>query len=260
MHCPFCLAHSTATPCSHCGTALTSPDVIWFQTLDKYSYGVDLTTYRHASHFPGFFTSVIAGDRATTIAFESRFAAAMSSGGGLAAGNVLEVVYWKMFSQGGRANIQTDNVASHLASAGALPLQNAIGSFVTSRTRPNGRAIKNAIGYSADVMAVALTFPAFVNPGQFPMIDSRVATWVNQNLGRHNLRAGGAVRAFTLGPFGMRYTSLRFDDFGSYLSWVDWCNEQASILAGLQPRVGWRPRDVEMCCFVDSGLNNLPPL
>jgi hypothetical protein len=55
-------------------------------------------------------------------------------------------------------------------------------------------------------MAVALTFPAFIDPNHFPMVDMQIAKWQTANYADYNRKRRNALT-----PSNLQYTSLRFE-------------------------------------------------
>ena len=208
--------------------------------LKAYSYPVDLSTYRNACRYPGFFETRIEGDRASTMAFEDRYRSLIRDD--VAA--TLEVVYWKMYSQG-RRDHPTDRVSDHFHEQDIKPrdIADAVYAFTETRSRDQLHEIRTLLGFRSKVLPIALTLPALIRPELLPMVDSQVANWVNDNLELHNRN-----RDSRLTPFKMNYTSLQDNDFDNYLNWVAWCREMARVL-GERTEMIWRPRDVEMAVF-----------
>lgn len=216
----------------------------WQQALASYCYPVDLSTYAHKDEYPGCFSMKINGDRESTIAFEDRFRHLAQT----ELGAYVEVIYWKMYSQGGRANYRASVASDKIRSTGHSPaaIWQKIRRFVESPTRANLKKMRPAIGIASPVLPVALTFPAFADLERFPMLDTRVARWVNDNWQKAN---GLTQRKLT--PFRLNSTSVRDNDFDNYLNWVFWCREMAK---GLSESTGshWRARDVEMAVFAST--------
>jgi hypothetical protein len=226
----------------------------WINALNAYWYHVDLTTYEGAKKFPGFFNMCIAGDRESTIAFENHYRETAPTN----TEPFFEVVYWKLYSQQKIAQAKTNGVVEYVQRHGIAPdkLWDSVQQFVVAQKIVNLRGIRELLGFKTPVLAVPLTFPALASPWKIPMIDNHVANWVNCNYDEHN-----ANRSSKLTQFKMKHTSLRDDDFPSYLNWVAWCQEVAQVLKRLT-ELNWRARDVEMAVFTAkrSGmrLNVLP--
>lgn len=232
----------------------------WAAALRGYLYPVNLTTYKNAASFPGFFRQIINGNRAATIAFENYFRQR--------APEYLEVwyeiVFWKLYSVSAFRQRGTREIIGNVQRTGTMArsLWNAVNQFVSHPSVSNLAGIRTQLGMPTPVMAVPLTFVAFANPETFPMIDKpKVAKWVNNNAVPHS-----ANRIHKLVPFRMGCTSLQVNDFNSYLAWVEWCREVACVLSQAPPTgTGdkWRARDVEMAVFTAQrnglSLSILPP-
>lgn len=213
----------------------------WVKALESYNYPVYLNRYQRAKQFPGFFNKIIIGDRETTIEFENYFQR-------MAPNHIevyFEVVYWKLYSQPNTRNRITNKVVENIQIQKVKPgeLWDAIQTFIAYPTISNLQRIRNLLGFKTPVLAVVLTLVSFANPEKFPMIDNRVADWVNSNLDFHNKN-----RKNKLTKFNKKYTSLQEDDFNNYLNWVEWCREVAEVLTILT-KMNWRARDVEMAVF-----------
>jgi len=226
----------------------------WKEALTTYSYPVDMKCYEKAREFPGFFCTVIKGDRNSTMAFEDHYQKLAPTE--IAA--FFEVVFWKLYSQRNRCQKGTTRIVDFVQETVITPerLWEAVQLFVRTQTRENLKRIRGALGIRTDVLAVPLTLPALASLETIPMIDNQVARWVTHNYIDHNTN-----RVATLAPFEMNYTSLRDNDFSSYLRWVHWCREVAQVLTNLTAQ-RWRARDIEMAVFTAQrngmALNVLP--
>lgn len=229
------------------------PDT-WTRALNDYNYRVRLPDYKRSREFPGYFTRGIPGDRASTIDFEDYFRASSE----LSIGPWVEVAFWKLCGQKRRFEARVDQLVDHLREQGvtASELRGAVDLFIAKPTKVNLSVMRALLGIKAPVLALALTYPAFVDPDQFPMVDTNTARWVSANAETYSKSA-----AKKLTPFDGGRSSLHDNDFDSYLNWVQWCRETA---ANLTTRTGtrWRARDVEMAVFTAAreglSLNPLP--
>jgi len=127
----------------------------------------------------------------------------------------------------------------------------AVLQFVDNQTIGNLRRIRELLGLRVNVLAIPLTFPALAFPEKISMIDNQVAKWVNSN--RVNHSGNTKIR---LTQFKLNYTSLRENDFNSYLNWIKWCGETSEMLTRLT-NDNWRARDVEMAVFTAQRNNVL---
>jgi len=213
----------------------------WTKALSDYEYPVRLSDYKRADHFPDYFIGSIPGNRASTIEFENRFRA----DSGNCVEPYFEVVFWKLYSRRDRRQKGTDRIVDHVLQTGvtAPELRTAIDSFVEKPTEPNLSVLRALLGIKTQVLAVVLTFPAFLDPVGYPMIDTQTARWITANLSNHNRN-----RRNLLTPFQFGYTSLRYNDFPNYLNWVRWCREVADVLTD-STDMEWRARDIDMAVF-----------
>ena len=222
----------------------------WTRALDAYSYPVNLRDYERAHEFPGFLDMIIVGDRNSTITFENHYQETAPTN--IAA--FFEVVFWKLYSQKSRCQKGTTRIVDFVQEHRITPKQlwEVVHQFVESQTRENLKRIRKLLGIKTDVLAIPLTLPALASPKTIPMIDNQVARWVNHNTAGHNIN-----RINKLTPFKMSYTSLRDNDFSSYLNWVAWCQEVAHVLIKLTGGE-WRARDVEMAMFTAQRKGMVP--
>jgi len=213
----------------------------WITALSRYKYPVSLLDYRRSGEFPGYFTRAIAGDRASTIEFEDYFRATSRH----SVEPCFEVVFWVLCGQSKRFEGSVDRIADHVTKEGiqATKLRGAIDQFVHDATTDNLSSLRALLGIKTKVLTVALTFPTFVDPARYPMMDMKAADWITANHLAHSRN-----RTVRLTPFKFGYTSLHYNDFDNYLNWVAWCRDTAQILTD-RTTMEWRARDVEMAVF-----------
>jgi hypothetical protein len=95
-------------------------------------------------------------------------------------------------------------------------------------------------------IATVATFPAFMDPDRFPMVDTRIAKWVSHEMDKHNLAdPTGALLTHPTSKKGV----LKMHDFDFMFSWTQWCRHTAQKLTLLEDGFRWRARDVEMAVF-----------
>jgi hypothetical protein len=240
----------------------------WQIALMSYRYPVDLSAFVDSSQYPQWFSfSLKTGSVAETMAFEEHFR--LNSATALEAW--FEVVFWKMFSQKSyRSAKQTkhliDFVAKHNFRASFL--NRLCHNFVQEPTRESFGLLHSSLGYSPSSMAITATFPAFMDPKEFPMVDTRVAKWVHCCGAIHNSADPNSPRLLDPGEFNSNRANLRMSDFAFYRSWIDWCRYTARKIS-FWTQSEWRARDVEMAIFYAWGdkkphpgfqLNPLPAI
>jgi hypothetical protein len=216
----------------------------WINALNKYSYPVRFSDYKRAGEFPGFFTLDVPGDRTSTTEFEDYFRAKSNE----CIEPYFEVVFWVLCGKSQRFERSVDRIVDHVLDRGIAPsqLRRAVDDFVETPTKRNLSAVRHLLGIKTQVLTVALTFPAFVDPQRYAMMDMKAARWVNDNY-----LVQSRNRSAVLTPFRLGNTSLRYNDFDDYLNWSHWCRDTAKILTD-RTTMEWRARDVEMAVFTAS--------
>jgi tetratricopeptide (TPR) repeat protein len=222
----------------------------WTRSLSNYSYPVDLSDYWKKSDFPRYFIRKISGDRHSTIEFEDYFRNQCNK-----IPPWFEVVFWKMYSQKDIAQNQTDWIVKQIpgrsASHPELLIQ-AAKQFMVSLTEKDFDNFTKLLGYKSALATVA-TFLAFLDPDQFPMVDTRVAKWVNVNYPQFNESdASGPQLIPSAYQICNSNTTLTKEDFFFYIRWIEWTRYIALKLTWFT-HTYWRARDVEMAIFTASG-------
>lgn len=223
------------------GGEFTLPET-WCRALESYRYPVDLRRFKDRTAFPDWFNMRLAkGDRAETIAFENRFR--RLAGTDLAAW--YEVIYWKMYSQGGRRDYRTRLIVEQLrySKTKAQDLLDACRSYVARPSRQALDVFHRLFRFKTRSIAIVATFPAFLDPECFPMVDTRIAQWVQYSCEQFNAADPGAPRLFP--PAG---GSLVTRHYPFIEVWTEWCRYQAKKLREAT-QFEWRARDVEMAIF-----------
>ena len=233
----------------------------WLNALNSYNYQVDLSQYHYAGRFPGFFGQEIQGDRPSTILFEDYFRA---NNGKIQ--TWYEVVFWKMYSQSGRRDQKTTDVINQLNGQlknTNLPMTTSSQLIAATKAfidnpdvKDNFENLRKLFRFESSVIAIVATFPAFVNPEKFPIVDTRVAKWIDSHLDFHNKNdplGPQLVRSY----YGKGYsTVLTMADFDFYLHWIHWTRYMAEKLSK-RTSINWRARDVEMAVFTAWGDREL---
>ena len=211
----------------------------WQKALDLYRYRVDLADFKDAQMYPDWFEYDTGnGDRANTMGFEEWFRE-------FAPHHLeawYEVVFWKLYSQPSRRDRITPDAIANVERSRltAGDLWNLCHDYIGS---PSSRSFTNFRKhfFDSNVIATAATFPAFICPKKFPMVDKHIARWASDNVHNHLYQIQG--RSITL---PMKDNVNSFDQF--VRPWYRWCRITACILT---KRTGnyWRARDVEMAVF-----------
>lgn len=192
------------------------------------------------------------GDRESTMRFEKYFREKAETDIAV----YFEVIFWKLYSLISRRNSDraiaiSDSTAKNVDNwiefmkkeTKSSELHKRIKEFSENPTLINFQDFRVLLGMNRfhGSLALASTFPAFVKPEDYPILDSHVVSWVNSNYAKH-----GEDRENKLTMFSR--TSPSDGDFQSYMNWVLWCRDSAKYLRE-KTDIKWRARDVEMAVF-----------
>ena len=237
----------------------------WTEARKKYQYpedcSIDLATFEDADKYEGWFDCSFRGDFQSTKVFQHRF----RKNAPYCLTAWYEVVYWKLYSQnkGNRRNRITKGVIRNIKDSGvtAKDLYTLCQNYVESGDLQDFKAfLDKMIKASSKEMAVAATFPAFLNPEKFPMVDREITKWAQENSHRHSYACcGGPVLeeapVLKKGSVNaLRYTLVKHRNFVE--SWIKWCRFTASKLHVLTGD-DWSARDVEMAVFTAERRSDL---
>ena len=236
----------------------------WTEALDSYSYRFDLSDFKDADKYDrDWFASSADGNRQETMAFEARFRE--SAPDHLEAW--YEVVYWKMYSQQGRRNHRTREVIKRVDNSkeSAKTLWSLCQEYLACKDLPSFRRFRKCL-FESRVIPVTATFAAFLDPEDFPMIDSQISRWAMRVGTRHSYsHCGGPVLLEVPDLENSNYNTITESHWTFVESWIEWCQFTASRLTKLTG-CKWRARDAEMAVFTaecnnkDRKRMNLNPL
>lgn len=208
----------------------------WERALEKYKYPINLTKFRDAAKYPGWFEQDICpGNWSQTREFEDRFRERARYDREA----WYEVVYWKTPGR------KTSEFIDHINKSGAtaLDLWNLCMEYIDSPSRESFVKFKDTIHKCGSPMiATAATFAAFICPARFPIVDRRVLKWAKCN---GSLHSGAPDISIAL---RWKSADVRIHMWPFVESWIDWCRFTAERLTERTERT-WRARDVEMAVF-----------
>ena len=221
----------------------------WVNALSRYNYPVDLTCYEQAENFPKFFDRQIKGDRSSTMDFEDYFRVTIQ--------NIevwYEVVFWKLGKQW-RDNTTTEIIERFNVQPAVTvqKLTTHLKTFIDNPNKKNFNNFRELFGFRTESIAIVATFPAFSDPVRFPMVDARVAKWVNAHLDIHNAKNPKGLQLIKSRYGQNQSTVLTMSDFNFYSCWINWTRYMANKLSQLTNNKEWRARDVEMAVFTAWG-------
>ena len=223
----------------------------WTKARNAYNYPVNLADFADAGDYDGWFESNIDGDLRSTRAFQDRFRE--NAPHHLEAW--YEVVYWKYYFISNNAKrdkgtqdriryidrptISKKGARITLEKACAQELWTLCRKYMESGCMWEFLEFQKKIVRGSGI-AVAATFPAFLDPTRFPMVDKHVADWVRKNGKQHGFPALSRVPAAG--------KSIETNDWDFVESWIKWCRFTARKLTELTGN-DWSAREVEMAVF-----------
>jgi hypothetical protein len=222
----------------------------WIKARNQYKYPVKLVDYQYANDFEEFFKQEILGDRDSTIAFEDYFR--------LNAQKIevwCEVVFWKLYSQKNHRDTNTKKCLNSWTKNKVTgeDLYKAANNFILNERKDSFNEYRELWPfYKSRVIAVLATHISFLAPDRFPMVDTRIAKWVNSQLDRFNKRDPNGPRLIKSRYGQTKFTVLTMADFDFYSHWICWTRHTANKLSQ-QTEMKWRARDVEMAVFTAWG-------
>ena len=214
----------------------------WIEARDAYCYPVNLADFVDAHEYKGWFESNICGCLDSTRAFQKRF----SENAPYHLEAWYEVVCWKLYSmprdpKSGKMprDETTRRVINKLAKAKVTPerLWALCQNYLNQEDQDSFHRLRENF-FLSEVVAVTATFPAFLNPEKFPMVDSQITNWSKRNHEEHSYGPDFTIREDLINPNNW--------DFVKW--WIKWSRLTAIKLHTLTGDE-WSARDVEMAVF-----------
>ena len=220
----------------------------WKRALDEYRYPVDLTQFTGAREYQNWFNlENRTGDRLQTMRFEARFREQarhhLTAWG--------EVVFWKLYTMGLVRNGTTQRVLD----SGVPPdeLWSACTDYIENGSKESFRTFRSKL-FDSGVVATAATFPAFICPERFPMVDRQITRWASKNSHLHRYSGVGGPDIECIPALKQ---GVLMDSHWQFIqSWIAWCRFTTRELSH-RTALAWRARDVEMAVFT-AQKRNLP--
>ena len=220
----------------------------WTDALAKYKYRFDLSRFClcRATEYKDWFEHKADGNRDDTMAFEARFRE--NARRHLEAW--YEVVFWKMYSYGDESSAREDRTIQVIKRTRRdATTSNALWDLCHSYVKEHSekRFIEFRSKLFGSGVSIAATFPAFLCPEQFPMVDRKVFEWSRRRGSDHSYK-------HCQGPdLSIAQLCENVNDWRFVEAWIEWCRFTARRLSGLTG-CEWRARDVEMAVFTDQRI------
>ncbi len=164
-----------------------------------------------------------------------------------------EVVFWKLYTTPLARNRTTQRVLDRVHDVDANELWTLCMGYVENPCRGSFSAFREKLFDTARV-ATAATFPAFLCPQRFPMVDIQVTRWAKKNGPSQGYSSVGGPDLLCVPD--LRGEQVMESHWPFVESWIKWCQFTAGELTRRTGCV-WRARDVEMAVFT-AQRNNLP--
>ena len=152
-----------------------------------------------------------------------------------------EVVFWKLYSGWtGRATRQ----AGALLGSGAVAadLWSSCTSYIANPSLKSFKAFRYKL-FKQPVVATAATFPAFICPERFPMVDRQVTRWARENSSAH-LYSGVGGPDLECVPALLPGAVLTESHWSFVELWIAWCSSLRQYSLNVQDDRGtpetWR--------------------
>lgn len=230
----------------------------WLDAYKKYNWNVDLSRFNDSQNYEGYFNQIIRS--CDVMEFENKFRTALDKSEYIVAG---ELCYWKNHGNYQARDRVTKKLLDHLANHENLnEFIQAVKKVSVNPSYENFNNLQDSCNQTRG-FATPITFIAFYNPLEYPMVDKHIANWWKLNKKRFNYsnslefsqRNDGWIQAITL--------SQKKQNWSAYLAWKEFCNDYARRLAK-HCKLDWRPRDVEMAVWEAFrnriSLNFIPPI
>ena len=198
----------------------------WVDALEHYEYRVNLADYEQGWLGNDWTELVlIPGNREQTINLENRFRARGSN----SLKSWYAVVFWKMYSNGlartQRTRSVIERVTNQRLEAGRI--WDACSNSTKEGTAEAFQILLTMLSVGRRLPVVA-TFPAFMEPDRFPMVDLHVGLWVNRYLEQY---AGGARGLDSELVQCRDPRKITIDYWQFYSVWINWCRTAAAVLS-----------------------------
>ncbi len=195
---------------------------------------------------PWFRFGLEIGDREETMRFEERF----RSHGREAVEAWFEVIFWKLASTRSVGDSRAARIIYDLQDSdpSVEKMWSACADFVATGSRQSFERLQSELFIVSGGIPVTGTFPAFMSPERYPMVDRWIGNWVVDYRKAYDGDAAGLV-APSASFMERRKTTLTMSgDWNFYVRWVQWCRDAAAVLTKATA-LEWRARDVEMAAF-----------
>ncbi|MBN2488269.1 MAG: hypothetical protein JXA98_04510 [Methanosarcinaceae archaeon] len=212
----------------------------WVNALKKYNWTVNLQQFVDASIYKGYFDRTIRPD--DVVIFENRFRRAINNGSSFEIAG--EVCFWKNYGNPQSRNRITTNLLSyHKEKTNWENFVRVVKEISDNPSSDKFVSLKRACNQQ-NGFATPITFLAFYNPIEFPMVDKHIANWWIKHKETYGFR--------DFPDFSQRknddWIKSNNDNWNAYIAWKTFCCDYAKKIAR-NYGLNWRARDVEMAVW-----------
>ena len=212
----------------------------WLSALRMYNWTVDLRHFRNAGNYPGYFNRVILSSE--VVRFEDTFRAIINEKGSFEITG--EVCFWKNYGNAQARDRVTKNLLDHVSEHANWNIFTlAVREIESDPCFANFISLRNACN-QAKGFATPITFLAFYNPRDYPMVDKHIANWWNAQRTEYGYEE---YPEFSQRDDG--WVPPNEDNWNAYIAWTRFCcdySERIRRNCGLD----WRVRDVEIAIWM----------
>ena len=211
----------------------------WNKAYSRYNWEVNLKYFKDAANYPGYFNRVITPADVAT--FENKFRAAINGNGSFEIAG--EVCFWKNYKNAQARNRVTQKLLNHLKNpVNWNSFVQAIKQISSDPSYDNFVELQYACNQRRG-FATPITFLAFYNPTEYPMVDKHIANWWAKNKIKFGYES---FPAFLQGIYGSILSCKQSWD--AYVAWKTFCNDYARRISE-NCGLSWRARDIEMAVW-----------
>jgi len=213
----------------------------WIKAYQSYDWTVNLCNFKESTRYPGFFCHTI--NPTDIVSFENKFRLNVDCNGSyIIAG---EVCFWKNYARNNNRDKIVVSILNHLKSTDNwIRFTHTLKKLACEPSYENFSNFRIACNQN-NGFAVPITFLAFYNPVEFPMVDKHIANWWNANK---------ATYGYEKSPdFSQRedgWIKPVEQNWNTYLVWKEFCNDYAKKIIQICKFWNVRARDIEMAVWM----------
>jgi len=168
-----------------------------------------------------------------------------------------EAIFWKFASAGRRGEYFATQMVEKLRKGdnSAAVIWAACEDFIDTGKLNAFKNLQFKLSMTGSAIPVTATFPAFVCPDRFPMVDRWIANWIVKYREAYRNHSGGLLAPSESYLRGNRTTLMISSDWEFYTRWIEWSRAAAQILTE-STGFPWRARDVKMAAFTNARMNS----